>query len=73
MEQCKICKTPIDSYDAYVHEYSFGTTLKTELTHTGICAEIFEECLQSVYTKETDDEEYLKESLENIFDGYQII
>ena len=74
MEKCKVCKMAIGVYEGYVHEYSFGSALRTEVTHDGICAEIFEEQLQEVYvTDSSDDEKLMLESLEDKFDEYQFI
>ena len=72
MNICKICKLPIMD-GGYLHEYSFGGSLKLEETHTGICAEIFNEQLEQVLSDPTDDEVSLTESLEEKFDGYQIL
>lgn len=72
MDICKVCKTPIDGHDGYIHEFSFGSTLKTEITHEGLCAEIFSEELDQIQI-ETDDERIINESIENKFDDYHIL
>lgn len=72
MSKCKVCKMPIDG-DSYIHEYSFGGTLKLEETHSGVCAEEYKDVLEEVLTEGTDDETILTESLEDKFDGYQIL
>lgn len=73
MRICKVCKTPINE-NGYVHEYSFGTTLKLEETHSGVCAEEYKTILEGILESQNDDDEQLlTESLEEMFDGYQVL
>lgn len=72
MQLCKVCKLPILD-EGYIHEYSFGESLQIELTHSGVCAEEFAERLDEVLCENTGDEKLLTESLEDAFDGYQLL
>lgn len=55
----------------FIHEYYFGETLKTEVTHNGVCAEVFKEELDKAYTQE--GEVNLTESLDESLEGFQIL
>lgn len=59
--------------EGYIHEYSFGESLQIEITHSGVCAEEFSERLDEILTEGTSDVKMLTESLEDMFDGYQIL